>query len=165
MQILKISEVLSEAFSKVKFIAQEHLQKHPKGDHAVRDHKVSKEISVEKKEVSKEESKKEQKERKKEEKKEEKAREKEFTDRPKHPSSAYIRFSTDNMSKVKTEYPQLEHNEVISVISKIWNQLSAEEKLPYEAEYQTEMVTFKEELNKFYARHPELKKPKKKNKK
>ena len=39
------------------------------------------------------------------EKKEEKAREKEFTDRPKHPSSAYIRFSTDNMSKVKTEYP------------------------------------------------------------
>ena len=59
----------------------------------------------------------------------------------------------------------MEHTEVVSVISKIWNQLSAEEKLPYEAEYENQMVTFKEELNKFYVRHPELKKNHKKNKK
>lgn len=50
------------------------------------------------------------------------------------PPSAYIRFSRDNMAKVKEDYPDMTQTNLIAVIGRIWSTLDEEHKEKYKEE-------------------------------
>jgi hypothetical protein len=59
------------------------------------------------------------------------------------------------MNEVKKEYPELEHKQIVSVISQLWGQMNAEERRAYEDAYNREMQVYEKDLDIFYAKHPE----------
>lgn len=123
IQINRISEVLAEAFAKVKFITDEYITAHEQEKKNHREkakesltkkqhkeqqepHKPNKNEQNREKPIPKKEPVAEEhpKESKKEQKKQKEQR-KEFADRPKRPISAFFRFNAEKLNEVKSEYP------------------------------------------------------------
>ena len=100
------------------------------------------------------------KEDKKEEKKEEKKKNK-TKGMPKKASSSYICFCKIKRTEVKSKFPDLNTQQIMSKLGDVWSELSDTEKKKWEKESEKDKVRYEKELAKFYEDHPEeVKKPK-----
>lgn len=167
--MFKISEVLKKAFEEVHAIsgqllkkAEDKKEKEPKtpkpetpkqqpqnSKKEKTETEKPKEKPVEKAEktekaekVEKPKADTEEKASKKTQKEEKTNKKKHNPDRPKHPTSGYIRFNQANMEKIKQEFPTLSTTELTTVTGRLWSQLNAEEKKPYEDAYKKEKAEY-----------------------
>ena len=79
------------------------------------------------------------------------------------PASAYIRFSRDNMEKLKAEHPDMTQTNLITIIGRIWSNLDDEHKEEYKEAERKDRLVYNEKLEKFYLKYPE-ERPKKSSK-
>jgi len=71
---------------------------------------------------------------------------------PKKPINAFLLFSKDKSAKLKTEFPESKHCEIIKMLGEKWKAMSPSKKLKYETQYATNKKEYLKALNKFKGR-------------
>ena len=65
---------------------------------------------------------------------------------PKRPLSSYMWFAQANRHQVKKDNPDLYQTEICKILGQKWNELSDDEKKPFEKQYQNDKARYEKEL-------------------
>lgn len=68
---------------------------------------------------------------------------------PKRGRSAYILYGQSRRAALIKEQPNLDHKQVISVLSKEWNALSAADKAPFDKKAEAEKIKYRKEIEAY----------------
>ena len=89
---------------------------------------------------------------------------KERKEGPKKACSAYIFFCTSNRSAIKTENPDMKGKDITSELGTRWNNLTNEEKEPYQNQANDDKIRYTKEKEAWDLEHPDSSKKKDKSK-
>ena len=59
--------------------------------------------------------------------------------------TGFLHFVSENRLKVKAQYPEKTHKEVISELGSMWSKMNVEEKKPYETKAQADKERYNRE--------------------
>ena len=86
-------------------------------------------------------------------------------DAPKRAISAFFFYNKERRETLKKEQPNLDNKQIISTMSKEWNELSEEKRKPYEEKAEADKKRYEEEKKKYDAKKSSERKSKKSTKK
>ena len=90
-------------------------------------------------------------------KKDKKTKAKKDKDAPKRAISAFFFYNKERRETLKKEQPNLDNKQIISTMSKEWNELSEEKKKPYIEKAEADKKRYEEEKKKYDAKNSEKK--------
>ncbi|KAL0234067.1 hypothetical protein PCE1_001105 [Barthelona sp. PCE] len=77
------------------------------------------------------------------------AKKKKDPNAPKRPISAYLRFASEIRPAVKEENPSLTFGEITKEVSKRWNELEDEDKVPYKEMFDADKVRYQAQMEEY----------------
>jgi high mobility group protein B3 len=69
--------------------------------------------------------------------------------RPKKNKNGYLFFCQDKRDSVKTQHPNLDGKELVRILSKMWNDMSDKEKVPYQQRADKDKKRYHQEMEKY----------------
>ena len=63
--------------------------------------------------------------------------------------TGFLHFITENRLKVKAQYPEKTHKEVISELGSMWSKMNVEERKPYESKAQADKQRYNREKEEY----------------
>ena len=76
--------------------------------------------------------------------------------RPKKAKSSYNLFVEDVVPQIKSENPSFSAPDLVRVAAKMYNQLTEEEKVPYQRRYLLDKERFERERELYFKKNPEM---------